>query len=80
MGSVPAARGLGWVGAGAYRGPSVDIDLCMICAGGCHPARGHGRVKPGSGARAGQTWIRKAGGLNPKQEMRRAKKRENRAY
>jgi hypothetical protein len=36
---------------------------------------GAGRVKPGSGARAGQTRIGRAGGSNPKRDMRRAKKR-----
>ena len=70
--SAPAARGLGG-GGGGESGAYI---------GGC----ARGRVKPGSGARAGQTRIGKGpgqnrigntGGSNPKRE-RTAQKRKNR--
>ena len=67
--SAPAARGLGG-GGGGESGAYI---------GGC----ARGRVKPGSGARAGQTRIGKGdgqsrigntGGSNPKREKRQQEK------
>ena len=72
VGSAPAARGLGG-GGGGESGAYI---------GGC----ARGRVKPGSGARAGQTRIGKGpgqnrigntGGSNPKREKRHQEKEKN---
>jgi hypothetical protein len=67
VGSVPAAWGLAQGRA---------LARAWVRALGRPPlGAGAGRVKPGSGARAGQTRIGRAGGSNPKREMRRAKKK-----
>ena len=58
-------------GAGRGQGPWRDYGSARVGRG--RAARG--RVKPGSGAQAGQTRIGKSGGSNPKRGMRRAKKR-----
>ena len=67
VGSVLAVWGLAWGrGSCAGIGPRSRASV---------PGAGAGRVKTGSGARAGQTRIGRAGGSNPKRDMRRAKKR-----